>query len=142
MPSELVRQHPKRNTLHTTHPPTQQKSIQHMLLLSFALARPSQEASRDGKCASQLCVCVCVCVLVCGTSAESSEAQLGRRNTCNLSPTVCACACVYTCEILLCVRVLVYMRGATFLEPARVLKVTRRHSGKRSSLYCLDRNIP
>ena len=135
-PSELVRQHPKRNI------PPQQTSIQHMLLLSLLHVPPRMPAEMGSVYQDSLCVvCVCVCVrmhvLVCGTSAESSEAQSGR-NTRNLTLTVCTCACMCVClfvcvcvSVCVCLGICVCVRGATLLERARVLKVTRRHSGKK-----------
>lgn len=102
-------------------------------MFMLSLACPSQDASRDGKCVSGLCECVCTHVLVCRTSAESSEAQ-SRRNTLSLTLSMCTCAC--TVCAYLSISVCMRERG-NFLECARVLKVTRQHSGTRSLLYCL-----
>ena len=138
-PSELVRQHPKRNI------PPQQTSIQHMLLLSLLHVPPRMPAEMGSVYQDSLCVvCVCVCVrmhvLVCGTSAESSEAQSGR-NTRNLTLTVCTCACMCVCLfvcvcvcLFVCVWVFVYVwEGRLCWSVPECWKWQGDTVGKRSS---------
>lgn len=127
MPSELVRQHPKRNI------PPQQTSIQHMLLLALSLSCISLPGCQQSweMCITTLWVCAHACPrlwkkcrVLWGTDGKE-HTQCDSRYA-----YVSRCARAYVC-VCLCVR------GATLLERARVPKVTRRHSGKRSLLYCL-----
>lgn len=130
MPSELVRQHPKRNI-----PPLKNVHPTYAHALSCTSIPGCQQ--RWELCNRTECECVCTCM-----SSNNKHRVLwgtvGKEHTLSDSHCVYMGMNVNTCLFqCVCLGNCVCVRGATLLERARVLKVTRQHSGTRSLLYCL-----
>ena len=130
MPSELVRQHPKRNI------PPHQTSIQHMLLLSLLQVPPRMPAEMGSVYRDSTCVCAHACLRL--RNMRRGPLRHSREGTHAIWLSLClhvctrVCACVHTViYVCVCLGTGVCVRRATLLERARALKVTRRHSGER-----------
>lgn len=106
--SELVRQHPKRApTLPQSNqpPPT---NVYPTYALALSLAYPSQDASRDGKCVSQL---LCVFVRTHVPRLWNSPPRRSREETHAIWLSLCTCMCVHTsiCGSCTCLGICVYV---------------------------------